>query len=123
MQIFKNRFFTKWAREIGLTDETLNKAVKEISDGLYEANLGGNIYKKRVAIAHKGKRSGARTILAFKENNKAIFVYGFSKNKLANITIKDEDALKDLAKLYFSYTETQINHAVKMKELFEVHYE
>jgi hypothetical protein len=50
VHIFKNRVFHRWAKEIGLSDNTLKDAVNEISNGLYEANLGGNVFKKRVAL-------------------------------------------------------------------------
>lgn len=91
-----------------------------MKQGLYEANLGGNIYKKRIALGNKGKRGGARTIIAFKIQGKAFFIYGFAKNKKGNITHKDEEALRALAKLYFSYDENQIEQAIKIGEFIEV---
>ncbi len=48
MRIFKSRTFEKWAKKQGLTDEDLKKAVLEIENGLIDANLGGNVYKKHI---------------------------------------------------------------------------
>jgi hypothetical protein len=98
----------------------LIKAVNEMRQGLYEANLGGNIYKKRLSIGSRGKRGGIRTIVAFKAHDKVFFIYGFAKNKRDNITHKEEEVLKALAKVYFSYNENQINQAIKVDELIEV---
>jgi hypothetical protein len=42
------------------------QAVKEIDKGLLEGDLGGNVYKKPVAIGNRGKSRGARTIVATK---------------------------------------------------------
>ena len=120
MQILKNKPFSQWARKLKITDANLVFAVHEMVNGLYEANLGGYIYKKRLAFGHKGKRGGARTIIAFKLKDKAIFIYGFSKGELGNITEKEEDSLKALAKIYFSYNESQINKAIKEGILMEV---
>lgn len=50
----------------------------------------------------------------------AIFLYGFAKNTRDNITKKEEEALKVLTKIYFSYGEKQIHHAIKVGELTEV---
>lgn len=38
-----------------LTDSALVKTVEEIKKGLVEANLGGNLYKKRIATSTKGR--------------------------------------------------------------------
>ena len=46
MLFFKTRSFYRWAKEQKLKDEVLRKAVQEIEEGLYEANLGGSVYKK-----------------------------------------------------------------------------
>ena len=123
MKIFKNKAFHRWAKTERLSDSSLAKAVSEMENGLYEANLGGHIYKKRVAINNRGKRGGARTIVTFKTNDKAIFIYGFSKNKRENITLQEEEALKLLAKTYLAYSEDYILRAIKLDELIEVNYE
>lgn len=120
MRIFKNKEFQKWQKEIKLTDIILKKAIYEMESGLYDANLGGNVYKKRVALNSRGKSSGARTIIAFKLNNSAFFIYGFAKNERSNITPRENNALKELAKVYFSYDKKKIDHAIKSGELLEV---
>jgi len=67
MRVFKNKMFFKWAKSEGLTDATLLKAAKEIDQGLIDANLGGNLVKKRVARKGQGKRGGFRTIVVFQK--------------------------------------------------------
>jgi len=120
MRILKNKPFSQWAKKLRITDKTLATAINEMVDGLYEANLGGHIYKKRIPLGHRGKSAGARTIIAFKMHDKAVFIYGFSKSEKSNITKKEEEALKELAKAYFNYDERQINKAIKENVLLEV---
>jgi len=120
MRILKNKPFSQWAKKLKITDKILVAAITEMANGLYEANLGGHIYKKRLPLGHKGKSGGARTIVAFKVNDKAIFIYGFSKGDKSNITKKEEESLKALAKIYFGYDENQINKAIKARVLIEV---
>jgi hypothetical protein len=120
MRVLKNKPFSQWAKKLKISDTTLLTAIIEMTNGLYEANLGGHIYKKRLPLGHKGKSGGARTIIAFKVGDKAIFVYGFSKGEKSNISKKEEDGLKDLAKVYFGYDEDQIKKAIKNKILIEV---
>jgi hypothetical protein len=119
MRIFKNKDFHAWAISIGLDDCSLKTAVIELSQGLYEANLGGHIYKKRIRYKNKGKRSGLRTIVAFKKEDKVYFIYGFAKNKKATLMVKEEIALKKYADFLFS-KDSEINKMVKKGILIEV---
>jgi len=120
MRIFKLKFFHKWARKEGLTNKSLKETIQEMDKGLIGNELGGFVYKKRVAIQGRGKRSGVRTLIAFKHNNKAFFMYGFAKNQLDNIEPQELKALKRLAKELFSYNDNGINKAIKAKEIIEV---
>jgi len=48
MPIYKTRWFARWARKEGLGDKPLCQAVEEMLAGLVEADLGGNLFKKRI---------------------------------------------------------------------------
>ncbi len=61
---FKTRHFSRWMRKTELIDEALCGAVREMSQGLIDADLGGGVVKKRVGLAGRGKRGGARTLVA-----------------------------------------------------------
>jgi len=120
MRIFKIKAFDHWAEKIKLHNGVLRQAIFEIEYGQYEADLGGYLYKKRIALGSKGKSGGIRTIVAFRRDDKAIFVYGFSKNQRTNITSGELAAIKKLGKIYFAYTDEQIEAVIKMKEFVEV---
>jgi hypothetical protein len=49
------------------------------------------------------------------------FLYGYSKGEKSNITKKEEDSLKKLAKVYFAYSNNEINKAIAAGVLIEVH--
>jgi len=55
MRIFQNKSFKKWAVDEGLIDSDLIEAIEEMESGLTGDNLGGNIYKKRIGLAGRGK--------------------------------------------------------------------
>jgi hypothetical protein len=120
MRIFKNKAFHRWAKEVGLSDSKLKEAVNEIINGLYEANLGGNVFKKRVALEGRGKSAGTRTIVAFRTDKHSFFIYGYAKNVRSTISEQEEIALKKLAKLYFSFSDEQLAQAISVGELVEV---
>ncbi len=88
--------------------------------GLIDANLGGQVYKKRVGIRGSGKSGGVRTLIAFKTGEKAFFIYGFAKNKRDNIENHELKALKRLAKELLSYRNRELSKAVEAGEMIEV---
>ena len=90
-RVFQTSTFTRWMRKAGLTDDALCDAVSEMVQGLVDADLGGHVVKKRIALPGQGKRGGARTIVATKMAGRWFFLYGFGKNERANI---DKDELK-----------------------------
>ena len=80
MPIYKTRWFARWARKEGLGDKPLCQAVEEMRAGLVEADLGGNLFKKRIARPGRGKSGGFRTIVVTNFQSRWFFVYGFAKN-------------------------------------------
>ncbi|WP_444900379.1 type II toxin-antitoxin system RelE/ParE family toxin [Microbulbifer sp. VAAC004] len=120
MRIYKNKAFSKWAGKEGVSDSALEAAVEEMANGLIDADLGGHVYKKRVAVGGKGKSGGVRTLLAYKVDDKAFFVYGFAKNARSNIKDDELKALKLYAKNLFGYSDRELAKAVKAGILIEV---
>lgn len=120
MRIFKYKTFHKWVKSEGLTDAALKTAILEIEQGLFEASLGGNLYKKRVARKGAGKSGSYRTIIAFKKGGRTVFMYGYAKNHRGNISDKEEIIYKKLAKYYLDLAEVTLDALVKGGELFEV---
>jgi hypothetical protein len=121
--IFRTRTFTRWMRKTGLTDEMLFQAVTEMSQGLLEASLGGNLVKKRVALPGRGKRGSTRTIVATNHVNRWIFLYGFEKNERANLNSDEFKALQELAGEYLALNVKQLQFAVDEGKLSEVGHE
>ena len=89
MSAFKSKAFARFARKAGLTDAQLALAAEQVMAGLFDADLGGGVYKQRVARSGSGKSGGFRTLLAFRAGRSCFFVYGFAKNTKANLTPKE----------------------------------
>jgi hypothetical protein len=117
-RVFKTRYFHRTFKCVD--DQIWCDAVQEMSHGLIDAQLGRSIVKKRVAINGKGKRSGARTIVATKKEDRWFFVYGFIKNEQANISTKELAAFRELADLLLSRTDSELDEAVAQNELVEI---
>jgi hypothetical protein len=120
MATYKTRWFDRWARKQGLTTSSLCAAVKEMTAGLYEADLGGGLLKKRIARPGQGKSGGFRTLVATNKGNRWVFVFGFPKNERSNIDKDEEEALKKLAAHLLSLTTQALGKAQRDGELMEV---
>ena len=91
--------------------------------GLIDANLGGGIIKKRVALPGRGKRGGARTLVATNSANRWFLVFGFEKNDTDNINAKELSALKALASDLLRLGVHELSAAVAAKALQEICHE
>jgi hypothetical protein len=119
-RVFKTRHFSRWMRKTELTDSALCSAVAEMAQGLIDADLGGGVVKKRVGLAGRGKRGGARTLVATNKGNRWFFVFGFEKNDRANIGADELEALQDLAHDLLARTGPQLDLAVNKQTLEEI---
>ncbi|MBI2296273.1 MAG: type II toxin-antitoxin system RelE/ParE family toxin [Betaproteobacteria bacterium] len=120
MRVFKTRVFNRWARRESLADEELCKAVAEMQKGLVDAQLGGGVYKKRVARAGEGKRGGYRVILATNFRERWFFMFGFAKNERDNVDEEELKMLKQLAAALLGMKDLGIEEARKRGELVEI---
>ncbi|MBX9843123.1 MAG: type II toxin-antitoxin system RelE/ParE family toxin [Hyphomicrobium sp.] len=120
MTIYMTRWFERWARKQDLGGRVLCKAVSEMQSGLYEADLGGGLLKKRIARPGQGKSGGYRTLVATNKGNKWFFVFGFPKNVRSNIDKDEEESLKRLASHLLSLSAPALMTAKHAGELMEV---
>ena len=119
-RVFRTRTFTRSMRKSGLTDKALSDAVDEMARGLVDADLGGHVVKKRVALPGKGKSGGARTIVATKLADRWFFLFGFNKNERANIDKDELKALQEVAQELLGFDDQQLEAALAAGELVEV---
>jgi len=111
-RVFKTRYFCRWMRKTDLTDDALCTAVGEMTQGLIDADLGAGLVKKRVGLAGRGKRGGARTLVATNKGSLWFFLFGFEKNERANISAEEKQALQDLAQDLLARKAAQLDAAV-----------
>lgn len=120
MAVYRTKTFSKFARKNGLADGALRTAAQEVLDGNADADLGGGLFKQRVAKQSSGKSSGFRTLITHKTSKHVFFVHGFEKNAKDNIDPTETKALKKLAKILGAYSQDELETAVADGALFEI---
>ena len=120
LQVFATKTFARWMRKNKVTQEDLLYATQEMVNGLFDADLGGYVVKKRLALHGRGKSSGARTIVATKFGERWFFLFGFEKNERSNIDSDELKSLQQLALTLLSFEPSQLTNAVIAGELIEL---
>ena len=62
MAIYQVKAFTRFARQHRISRQALAVAATDVRDGRFDADLGGGLYKQRVARQGSGKSGGFRTL-------------------------------------------------------------
>ena len=120
MNVYRTKDFARFARKAGLKDDDLLAAAQAVQNGHWDADLGGGVFKQRVAREGGGKSGGFRTIILFKIGGHSFFVHGFSKNKKANVTAQELKALKTLAGVFLGLDAAALEKARTAGEISEV---
>jgi len=120
VRIFKNTRFARFAGKEDISDNELREAVNQLEAGQADANLGGNVYKVRIARSGEGKSGGYRVIVLFRSGERTFYVYGFAKSERDNISEKELRNFKENAKDYFSLNVEQLEKRIKHGQLIEL---
>jgi hypothetical protein len=94
VRVFATKGFARFASKEAIDDEVLIEAIGRAERGLVDADLGGGLIKQRVSRPGEGKRGGFRAVIAYRRQDRAVFLYGFAKNQQENIGAADLKALK-----------------------------
>jgi hypothetical protein len=120
MRIFQVKNMARFARKQRITDANLREAIDRAEQGQIDADLGGGLFKQRVARSGQGRSGGFRTILAYRASGRAVFLYGFAKNERGNIEDDELKALRAIGKNWLSATIEAIEQALKTGDLLEI---
>ena len=120
MAVYATEEFARFARKAGLLDGKLLQAAQDVAKGQYDADLGGGVFKQRVAREGGGKSGGFRTIILFRIGGQSFFAHGFAQNDKASVSPKELKALKQLAGVPLGFSDEQLRTAKAAGELNEV---
>lgn len=120
VQVLATKAFSRWMRKNDIHEQDLMVAVDEMMAGLIDADLGGHLFKKRLALQGRGKRSGARTIVTSRFGSRWIYLYGFDKSERANMDVEELRSLQRLAKILLNLTAKEVSSEVEDGDLIEL---
>lgn len=120
MRVFKRKALTRWLLAQGVSDVALCQAVREMECGLVDADLGGGLFKKRLAREGFGKRSGYRALVAARLGSRYVWLHAYAKNERSDLRPDELKALRFAAGLFLGFEESELQAAVASGVLVEV---
>lgn len=120
VRIFMPPSFADWAKQHDVSDTTLCEAAAEVEDGLVDARLGGYLIKKRMASPGRGKSGSNRAIIAHRQGDRLIFLFGFRKKDMENIKKNEKAALLKIGESLMGIADSDIGSALEKGAIIEV---
>ena len=96
------------------------EAIVRAERGLVDADLGGGVIKQRVARAGQGRSGGFRTLILFRQGDRAIFAFGFAKSRQENILQADLAVLRQAGDEALGWSEDDMDRLVAAGALVEI---
>ena len=79
-RVFKTKAFDRWAKKV-ISDPLLCAAAREIEQGIYDADLGHGVCKKRIAVPGRGKSGSTRALVAKQHPAAIVLIVGRQKSE------------------------------------------
>jgi hypothetical protein len=119
-RVFKIKTFSRWAKGV-VSDKSLCVAAQEVMAGAFEADLGGGVCKKRIALAGGGKSGGTRTLIAKKRESAIFFIVGRPKSDPGtDFTPTEQAAAKVVAKGLHAADDKKIAELLEAESIKEI---
>jgi hypothetical protein len=110
----------RFARREQISAASLREAIERSERGSIDADLGGGLVKQRVARPGRGRSGGYRTILAYRQSGRAVFLFGFAKSERSNIGREELAELREIGSNWLNVSQEVIAQAVGQGILKEV---
>ena len=120
MKKLKTKWFSKWARKQKISDTKLLSVIEDMKNNLSIVNLGGGLFKVRVGSENGGKSSGYRTIVVYREDDRAVMIYGFMKKEQENLSTDELKSFKTLSKDILSLNDDMFNGAIEKNVFIKI---
>ncbi len=88
-----------------------------------DADLGGGLIKLRIARSGKGKSGGYPMIVAYRTQERAVFLLGFAKSDQDNLDSEQLQTARAIASHLLAANSDQLNAAIAVGEIQEIPYD
>lgn len=116
---------TKLLRKERVLDAALCRVAADVVVGVFgagESDLGGGLFKKRLARPGHGKRGGFRVIIGYRppSADRLLVLYAFPKNAAATVTPQGQQALARAAAAFIAADDRHIDMLIERNDIREL---
>jgi hypothetical protein len=120
LRIFKTKWLARFTRREGIDDQSLREAIERAEQGLIDADLGGGLIKQRVARSGRGRSGGYRMVVGYRLRERAVFLFGFAKNKRDNLEDDELLSLREKAEIWLTADGSRLQKELEIGNLQEI---
>ena len=96
-EIFLTRQASKAATNFEISEDDFIEAGERVRGGNASADLGGGLFKQRIARKGQGRSGGLRTVFCLRNDGDSLFFIIFAKNRKANVNNEELKAARKVA--------------------------
>lgn len=111
---------SKTAKKYKIPDEKFIEAAERVREGNATANLGGGLFKERIARRGQGRSGGFRTVLCVRDQGEVLFFAIFAKKRKNNLTDKELEAARKFATEFRGLRKRDIQAEIASERLREL---
>ncbi len=123
MRDFLTRQVSKAAAKFGISEDGFIEAGERVRGGNASADLGGGLFKERIARTGRGRSGGFRTVFCLRNDGDILFFIIFAKNRKANMDNAELQAARKVAVEFRAFTEDDILAALAAGRIRRLHKE
>jgi hypothetical protein len=125
MRVYLVPQVARLVRKERLPEVALCRTAREVLAGTLgagEADLGGGLFKKRIARPGGGKSGGYRVIVAYRQpkTERVLFTYAFAKNAASTLTPQGHEALAKAAAAFIAADDRHVAGLLASGDIGEV---
>jgi hypothetical protein len=123
VRAFKTNYFMRYAIAQHITDAELWDAFTRSVDPEADCNLGYGLIRQRLPRPSRSRPLGFCSILACRTDDRALFIYGFPRDRSDELTHRDLVAYRDIAAVFLELNNEAIDLLIAKGKFSEVHHD
>ena len=115
--------FARYARRMRISNAILLEAANRARRGLIDADLGGGLIKQRLPRPGQGRSGGFRSLMAYRDGERIVFLHAFAKSDLDNVDPDLQAFWRQAAGGLLAMNDAALQLALELGDMLEISYD
>ena len=123
MRVLMIKAFARYARRMRISNAILLEAANRARRGLIDADLGGGLIKQRLPRPGQGRSGGFRSLMAYRDGERIVFLHVFAKSDLDNVDPDLQAFWRQAAGGLLTMNDAALQLALELGDMLEISYD